>query len=375
MTNQQQRFLSLDVFRGMTVALMILVNTPGSWKYIYPPFEHAKWHGCTPTDLVFPFFLFAVGNAMSFAMKKFSTMSNGQVLGKIFKRTALIFVIGMLLSWFPFVGYKDGEYVFKNPENIRILGVLQRIALCYGIGALMIHYLKPKGALILTAVFLLGYWWVLWYFGGSSPYSLTGNIGLEIDKLILGENHMYKGEGIPFEPEGLLSTLPAVGNVVLGYIVGAYVQKNRHARGMLLKLVLAGTAMIVVALLWDQVFPINKKIWTSSYTLLTVGLAILLLSILIYLIEMKGWRKGTYFFEVFGKNPLFIYVMSGVIPRIYGLIRVGPDHQGFAQWLYANVFQTTFGDYPGSLLYGIFHVLLLWGLGVWMDKKRIYIRV
>ena len=157
--NQNQRFLSLDVFRGLTVALMILVNTPGSWSHVYPPFLHAKWHGCTPTDLVFPFFLFAVGNAMSFAMKKFDRMNNAQVLGKIFKRTALIFIIGLLLGLFPFVRYdSDGNLVMKSLDTLRILGVLQRIALCYGIGALMVHYLKPKGALIATGVLLLGYW-------------------------------------------------------------------------------------------------------------------------------------------------------------------------------------------------------------------------
>jgi predicted acyltransferase len=374
--NQNQRFLSLDVFRGLTVACMILVNTPGSWSHVYAPFLHAKWHGCTPTDLVFPFFLFAVGNAMSFAMKKFSTMSNAAVLGKIFKRTALIFVIGMLLSLFPFVRYNsEGDVVMKGLDTLRILGVLQRIALCYGIGALLIHYLKPKGAFIATCLLLLGYWGILWFFGGSDPYSLEGHVGLQVDLAILGEKHMYRGEGIPFEPEGLLSTLPAVGNVVFGYLVGLYVQQNRHAKGMLLKLVLAGSIMIVLGILWGTVFQINKKIWTSSYTLYTVGIATLLLSIMIYLIEMRGWRWGTYFFEVFGKNPLFIYVMSGVILKIYFLFRIGEKNENLYSWLYNHVFQPAFGDYPGSLLFGIFHVVLLWALGWWMDRRKIYIRV
>jgi len=186
---------------------------------------------------------------------------------------------------------------------------------------------------------------------------------------------MYRGEGIPFEPEGLLSTLPAVGNVVFGYLVGLYVQQNRHAKGMLLKLVLAGSIMIVLGILWGTVFQINKKIWTSSYTLYTVGIATLLLSIMIYLIEMRGWRWGTYFFEVFGKNPLFIYVMSGVILKIYFLFRIGEKNENLYSWLYNHVFQPAFGDYPGSLLFGIFHVVLLWALGWWMDRRKIYIRV
>lgn len=372
--NQNQRFLSLDVFRGLTVACMILVNTPGSWMYVWAPLKHAKWDGCTPTDLVFPFFLFAVGNAMSFAMKKFSTMSNAEVLGKIFKRTALIFIIGLLLGWFPFFKYDEtGSLVFKDPANLRILGVLQRIALCYGIGALLIHYLKPKGALIATGVLLLGYWLVMWAFGGSDPYSLEGHIGLQIDKLILGENHMYHGEGVAFEPEGLLSTLPAVGNVVLGYWVGWFVQQNRQSPTMLMRLVAMGSILVALGLIWGIAFPINKKIWTSSYTLYTVGIATLLLSILIYLIEIRKVRAGTYFFEVFGKNPLFIYVMSGVVVKLYGLIII--DDRNFYSWLYTNVFQAAFGNYTGSFLFGIFHVLLLWLLGVWMDKKKIYIRV
>ncbi|RPE13245.1 DUF1624 domain-containing protein [Chitinophaga lutea] len=374
--NQNQRFLSLDVFRGLTVACMILVNTPGSWAKVYGPLLHAKWHGCTPTDLVFPFFLFAVGNAMSFAMKKFNTMSNGAVVGKILKRTALIFAIGLFLNWFPFVKYdSEGNFVLKSLETLRIMGVLQRIALCYGIGALLIHFLKPKGALIVTCIFLLGYWAILWFLGGNDPYSLEGHIGLQVDLAILGESHMYRGEGLPFEPEGLLSTLPSVGNVVFGFLVGQYVQQNRHAKGMLLKLVMAGSILIVLGILWGTVFPINKKIWTSSYTLYTVGIATLLLSILIYLVEMRGWRRGTYFFEVFGKNPLFIYVMSGVVVKLYFLFRIGEKNENLYSWLYNHVFQPVFGDYPGSLLFGIFHVLLLWLLGWWMDKKRIYVRV
>lgn len=374
--NQNQRFLSLDVFRGLTIACMILVNTPGSWAKVYGPLLHAKWHGCTPTDLVFPFFLFAVGNAMSFAMKKFNTMSNGAVVAKIFKRTALIFAIGLFLNWFPFVKYNaEGNFIFKSLDTLRIMGVLQRIALCYGIGALLIHFLKPKGALIVTCIFLLGYWGILWFFGGSDPYSLEGHIGLQIDLAILGENHMYRGEGIPFEPEGLLSTLPSVGNVVFGFLVGQYVQQNRHAKGMLLKLVMAGSILIVLGIIWGTVFPINKKIWTSSYSLYTGGIATLLLSILIYLIEMRDWRRGTYFFEVFGKNPLFIYVMSGVVVKLYFLFRIGEKNENLYSWLYNHVFQPAFGDYPGSLLFGVFHVLMLWLLGWWMDRKRIYVRV
>lgn len=370
----QQRFLSLDVFRGLTVAGMILVNTPGSWSHIYGPLEHAPWHGWTPTDLVFPFFLFAVGNAMSFAMKKYEALGNAAVLQKIFKRTFLIFVIGLLLNWFPFVKWDHDQLVLKPLGTLRIMGVLQRIALCYGIAALLVHYLKPRGALIAGFVLLLGYWGVLLAFGAGDPFSIQGNAGFFIDKAILGESHMYHGEGVAFDPEGLLSTMTATVNVIFGYTAGNYIQQNGKNFKTVFRLAAAGAVLIIAALCWDIVFPINKKIWTSSYVFLTVGLALILIALLIAIIEVKGWKKGWYFFEVFGKNPLFIFVMSGVLVKIYGLIRPAPG-QNFYGWLYATVFQPIAGDLNGSLLFAIFHVLIFWLLGWWMDRKKIYIKV
>ncbi|UYQ92416.1 heparan-alpha-glucosaminide N-acetyltransferase domain-containing protein [Chitinophaga horti] len=368
-TSSPNRFLSLDVFRGLTVACMILVNTPGSWAHIYAPLGHAKWHGWTPTDLVFPFFLFAVGNAMSFALKKYDAP-----LAKIFKRTALIFLIGLLLNWFPFVAWSGDELVFKSLAKLRIMGVLQRIALCYGLAALIIYYFKPKGAIIASVLLLLGYWGLLLTCGQGDPYSLEGNAGLFIDKAILGENHMYRGEGVPFDPEGLLSTLPAIVNVICGYLAGDYIQRKGKNTGTVIRLALAGLVFVALAYVWNSWFPINKKIWTSSYVLLSAGLAAVILSIFIYLVEIVQWKRGWYFFEVFGKNPLFIFVMSGVLVKIYGLIRPEPG-KGFYSWFYETVFRPLAGELNGSLLFALFHVGLFWLLGWWLDKKRIYIKV
>jgi predicted acyltransferase len=373
-TSSSNRFLSLDVFRGLTVACMILVNNPGSWSHIYAPLSHAKWHGWTPTDLVFPFFLFAVGNAMSFALKKYEALGNAAVLQKIFKRTALIFLIGLILNWFPFVAWSDDQLVMKSLSKLRIMGVLQRIALCYGFAALIIHYLKHKGSIYMSLVLLFGYWAILLAFGQGDPYSLEGNAGLFIDKAILGENHMYHGEGVAFDPEGLLSTLPAIVNVICGYLVGDYLQQKGKTSNTILRLALTGLVFIVLARIWDIWFPINKKIWTSSYVLLTVGLATILLCIFVYLIEIMQWKKGWYFFEVFGKNPLFIFVMSGVLVKIYGLIRPVPG-KGFYSWFYETVFKPIGGELNGSLLFALFHVGLFWLLGWWLDKKKIYIKV
>src|SRR5690606_9707424 len=183
----KQRYLALDVLRGLTIALMILVNTPGSWSTIYAPFRHAAWHGFTITDLVFPAFLFAVGNAMSFSLKKYAQQGNTAFLKKVFKRTILIFAIGLFLSAFPFV-YRDGngELVFKNLQNMRIMGVLQRIALCYFFAAIIINYFRLKASLIIGIVILLIYWAVMYFFGSpEDPYSLTGNAALKFDLLIL----------------------------------------------------------------------------------------------------------------------------------------------------------------------------------------------
>lgn len=369
-----QRFLSLDVFRGLTVAGMILVNNPGSWSYVYSPLEHASWHGCTPTDLVFPFFLFAVGNAMSFSMKKFEALGNTAVIQKILKRTLLIFVIGLLLNWFPFVKWSDGLLVGKPFSNLRILGVLPRIALCYGLAAMIIHYLKDKGAFVAAGVLLLGYWFLLIAFGSGDPYSLEGYAGLPLDKLILGENHMYKGEGVPFDPEGILSTLPAICNVIFGYLAGVFIQQHGKTYEMLSRLMITGCILIFTALCWDLVFPINKKIWTSSYVLYTVGIALLLISVLMYVVEFKGRTAWTVIFTPFGKNPLFIYILAGVVVKLYMLARL-PDNQNMYSWLYTKIFQPLAGNMNGSLLFAIFHVALFWLVGWWMDKKKMYIRV
>lgn len=372
----QQRYLSLDVFRGMTVAFMILVNTAGNGKYVYVPLEHARWHGSTPTDLVFPFFLFAVGNAMSFAMKKYEAMGNAAVLGKIFKRFAWIFGIGVLLNWFPFVRVDiSGHYIVRGFHELRIMGVLQRIALCYLFGALIIHFFKARGAFVIACSLLFIYWFLLLAFGNpNDPYSMLGNAGYYLDKWILGENHMYHGEGVAFDPEGFLSTIPAVGNVIFGYLIGKFIQEKGRNYEMLSKLFVYASIFIVSALIWNMAFPINKKIWTSSYVLYTAGLATAFIALLIYVIEFQGKTRWSYFFEAFGKNPLFIYILSGAIVKCYFLIIMAPK-KNFYAWFYEHGFQSWAGNYNGSVLFALFHVLLLWVIGYWMDKRKIYIRV
>src|SRR4029078_6451017 len=230
-TSLQPRNISLDVFRGMTICFMIIVNTPGNSDTTFSPLLHAKWNGFTPTDLVFPSFLFAVGNAKSFVMHKWGNMKQSHVVWRILKRTALIFLLGYLMYWFPFFGLdKNHNIVASSIRNTRIMGVLQRIALCYGISALMIYFLKIRASVIISIVLLFLYWILLYWFGDATdPLGLQGNAGFKLDKWLMGENHMYHGEGVAFEPEGWLSTLPAIGNVVGGFVVGRWIQQKGNS--------------------------------------------------------------------------------------------------------------------------------------------------
>ena len=372
---QSQRSIALDVFRGMTVCFMIIVNTPGNGPTTYSPLLHAHWHGFTPTDLVFPSFLFAVGNAMSFVMLKWANMKQSTVLWKILKRTAIIFLLGYLMYWFPFFKLDREHHIISFPlAETRILGVLQRIALAYGISALMIYYLKPKAATVITCIILFLYWPVMMYFGeATDPLSLTGNAGLRLDKWLMGDKHLYHGEGIPFDPEGWLSTLPAIGNVVGGFLVGRFVQQKGKSYEGLAKLLLAGCALICVAYFWDLLFPINKKLWTSSFVLYTVGLDCVILSAVMFIIDFLHKTKWTYFFEVFGRNPLFIYILSELLVTGLYMITVSPK-VSLHGWIYKNIFSPV-GAYFGSLLFAVSYMLICWLVGYWLDKRKIYVRV
>lgn len=392
-----QRFYSLDVFRGATVCLMILVNNPGTWGHIFDPLEHAPWHGLTPTDLVFPFFLFAVGNAMAFVMPRLEAAGDAVFWSKVIKRTLIIFGIGLFLNWWPFMRWVDGELMFrewvddKNPNNgVRIFGVLQRIAVCYFFASIIIYYLKPRLAFVAALILLLLYWMLCVVGNPDDPYSLKGWFGTGIDKSILGVAHMYKGEGIPFDPEGLMSTIPAIVQVILGYMIGDYIRKKSKApeqlpanlqpefgfHPMLNGLFVMAVAMLVTGFCWDMVFPINKKIWTSSYTIYTSGLATLTIAVMIYVIEIRKVRGPlAKFFDVFGKNALFVFALSAFLPKGLALIRLGNGVNPW-NWLYKEVLIHTPGAKEvGSLLYALCVIIFMWAICYWLDKKKIYIKV
>jgi len=416
MNAPSQRYYSLDVFRGATVAFMILVNNqPGA---AYMPLDHAPWHGLTPTDLVFPFFLFAVGNALSFVMPRFEQQGTAAFLKKVLKRTLLIFIIGFLLNWFPFFHWDHDRLIptaweYTNDKGqlmgIRVMGVLQRIALCYGLGAIIVYFAKLRGAFFLAGCMLLLYWALCLLLGTpGDPFSIDGYFGTVVDKAVFGPLHMYHGEGVAFDPEGIASTLPAIVNVILGYFAGAYLQTKGKNYETLTHFFVAAIILLFAGYMWGTIFPINKKIWTSSYVLVSAGWALCCLSLLIYFIEFRGATGGTgeskdaagktettsangaagavakpawsRFCDVFGKNPLFIFIMAGAFPRLIRLIR-WPDGSGGYEnpmaWFLHRICDPLSGGRPenASLIYAGTLIVLYWLLAWTLDRKRIYIKV
>lgn len=369
------RYLALDVFRGLTIALMVVVNTPGSWNNLYAPLAHAAWHGFTLTDLVFPTFLFVVGNAMSFSMKSLNQMDPAAFFKKTFKRAAIIFLIGWGLNAFPFVGYgEEGNLQMIDWTSVRVFGVLQRIALCYFLAAIVLYYLGKRGAAIVSSLILLLYWGLMFTFGDShDPYTLAGNAALKLDLWLLPAKNLYRGEGIPFDPEGLLSTLPAMVNVIGGYIAGFHLQRKGNTPKAVKLLIVASLILITVALIWNPVFPINKKIWTSSYVLLTIGLDCLILALLVLTIEIWRFKNWTYPLEVFGRNPLVLYMLSGMIIKIFYMIRIG--NESLKSIMYDALYTSWLSPKIASLVYALSYMMLIWAIGYWMDRKKIYIKV
>ena len=361
------RNLSLDVLRGLTLALMIVVNTPGSWDALYAPLAHAAWHGYTPTDLVFPTFLFVVGAAMRLSMKKFAGQGEGQFLWTVGKRAALIFLCGYLLYWFPFL---DNDFAPIPIGGTRIMGVLQRIGLCYLFAALVVRHGGVRGAIGFGVAALLGYWWMLAAFG---DLTLAGNAPRAIDLAVLGEAHMYKGEGIAFDPEGILSTLPAVVNVLAGYLAMAWLGVAGCNVCALRRMAAAAGLCLLLASLWDLVLPVNKKLWTSSYVLLTVGYDLLLLALLAWVVDIRRWRTGMHFFVVFGRNPLFIYLLSSAASTVLWRVQVGGT--SLYQWLYRDGFLPWTTPKLASLLFALVFMWGCWVVAYVMDRRGVYIKL
>ena len=366
-----KRYVSLDVLRGLTVAFMIIVNNPGSWTVIFPPLKHAAWNGCTPCDLVFPFFLFCVGASMAFAFAKYSSLTS-DALGKIFKRGILLYLVGLLLTAFPFYpANMNPELPFWQnwldwASHLRLLGVLPRIAMCYVVGSVLVLWLKSAkkliGAVAVLSVLHVGI--LVAFAGPEGAFTLEGNFARQVDLAIFGENHMYRWAGVPFDPEGVFGVLSGTCTVILGYLIGQLIRRGSAAPvEVAAKLPCIAAGFLLLGLALSIVVPINKALWSVSYVFYAAGWAVLVLSILIYLIDVKGYEKPFYPFKALGMNALTLFVLSGLIMKVI--------------WRYTDLnIASVFGvsesmSFLFSVIYLIPHLLL----AIVLFKKKIFIKL
>ncbi|MGB0777024.1 MAG: acyltransferase family protein [Flavobacteriaceae bacterium] len=369
MTKLTTRLISLDVLRGLTICFMIIVNNPGSWAHIYPPLRHAAWDGYTPTDLVFPFFMFIVGSALGIGLKKFKALSRKQAWMKVLRRSIIIFGLGFLLNAFPY---------FKM-DTVRIMGVLQRIALSYLLASVILIYLNPKYLIPAILFVLFSYWGILYLSPGVFPMSLEENLVRILDLKLLGEQHLYGGFGIPFDPEGLLSSWPGVASIFLGVYISLGVKSKEHIKTKLYYLLISGGLLMVLAYLWNLVLPFNKPLWSSSYVLVTTAWASLVWALLIFLIDYKGWKSWAKPFVHYGRNPLFLYVLSGFyVETIIMLVRVKNHNNelvSFYNYMYTDWFVPVLGHLNGSFAFALFQAFLFWLIAYFLFKRNIIIKV
>ena len=367
------RLLSLDFFRGLTVAAMVLVNNPGDWAHIYAPLEHAPWNGWTPTDLIFPFFLFIIGVSITFALEV-GRGGEGQmgVIGKIVKRSVTLFFLGLFLNFFPKF----------DITIVRIPGVLQRIALVYLACSLIFLKTSPRQQVYILCSLLIGYWFLMTVIPvpdvGYANLEPETNLAAWFDRTILTPAHVYKPAKV-WDPEGLLSTLPAIGTGLLGMLTGNWLRNNRPAAEKVAWLFTAGCLTTLGGLVWDGFFPINKALWTSSYVLLAGGLAMLGLALCYWLIDVQHYKRGVLPFVAFGVNAITVFFLSGLIPRIMNLIHITqPDgtELGSKEYLYRMVIAPPFTDPKNASLAGALTFVLIWfGILWWLYRKNVIIKV
>ncbi|MBT3227966.1 MAG: DUF1624 domain-containing protein [Candidatus Marinimicrobia bacterium] len=389
----KDRMISLDVFRGMTVGLMILVNNPGSWSHVYAPLRHAKWHGWTPTDLVFPFFLFIVGVAMalSFGKRMEAGADVAALKKKVWSRGAIIIGFGLFLNAFPFniplnaQAAADFEFldIFRRFQTIRLVGVLQRIGLSYLIGGLIVLYFrKNRDRILAVGVLILIYEFFMrvpmldgW---GAGSFGLEDNFVRFLDVLILGEAHIYGGMGLPFDPEGLLSTLPAAATLMSGFWLGEYLRKPIDHQEKLSNLSVVGIIVFFIGSMLSLIEPINKQLWTVSYVITMDGLAIMMIVVSSYLIDVKKMNFWTKPAIVFGSNPLVVFVGSGIIGRLLVKIKweaADGQYVTLKGSIYNGLYTPYFSDLNASLLFAITFIMCWLGVLWYLYSKKIFVKI
>lgn len=372
-----QRLISLDVFRGLTIGAMVLVNNPGSWSAIYPPLEHAEWHGWTFTDTIFPFFVFIMGIAIPIALEKRRAAGKvgSDLYLKLLQRTAALFGLGLFLAIFPFYNWMEGKWI--DIGHIRIMGVLQRLALCYLFASLLFLWLPPRALWGAAFALLLAYWGVMMV-AGRGDLSPEGNFSGLVDRLILGPNHMWKGSEF-FDPEGILSTLPAIATCLFGVLTGRLIGEKRTDTDKVAEMFVWGFALLTLGWMWSAFFPINKSLWTSSYSVFMSGLAMCVLAACYWIIDIKGWKAWTGPFVVFGVNALALFVGSGMLGRVLNMVPGGTAPDGklvsLKTVIYDGLFAPLASPINASLLYAICFIGL-WLFLMWLlYRNKIFIKV
>ena len=374
-TTPPPRLVALDVMRGLTVALMILVNNPGSWSHIHPPLRHAAWHGWTPTDLVFPFFLFVVGVAVSLSFRRRLAQGGDRaaLVRKVLMRTVVIFGLGLLLNGFP----------YDNLGALRLWGVLQRIAICYLITGLTVVLVPRRAGRFAVALGLVAAYELLmrlplvagW---GHGSFALADNFVRRVDLLWPGAVHLYQGTGVPFDPEGLVSSLTAAAGTLAGFAAGEFLGRELPLTRRLGGLAAAGVLGAGLGLLLGAFEPINKQLWTTSYTVLMTGLALVALAVCGWAVDVRGWRRWTGPAVVFGTNPLLAFVGSGLVARALVLIRL-PVGDGttvaLKTFIYSRYCASWAGPTNGSLVFALLTIVLWWGALALLHRRGIHLRV
>lgn len=427
----QNRLLSLDAFRGITIAAMILVNNPGTWSAIYSPLKHAEWHGITPTDYIFPFFLFIIGVAISISLgRRTEGGISPAVYLRILWRSISIFVAGLLISMIPFFVFTEStapqaakvllmlgfsaalffylmgkkplaagiagisvlaililylagsQFVLYNFAGMRIPGVLQRIAVCYLAASIIFLHTNWKWQVFIGIALLLIYWLLMISVPvpGCEITTIDDkacNLAAYIDRTVLTEAHMWRSSKV-FDPEGILSTIPAIVTTLSGVLTGTWLRTTRpeieKAGGMFF----LGTILLAIGWIWSLALPLNKSLWTSSYVVYTSGLALLTMAVCHWLIDIKGYTRWSRPFIVFGVNALALFVFSGIMARMLGLIRIaGPSGTGVSlqKWVFDTLFLAVASPINASLLFAVCFILLWWFLMWLLYRRRIYIKV
>lgn len=376
------RLLALDILRGITIAGMILVNNPGSWGNIYAPLRHAEWNGLTPTDLVFPFFMFIMGVSTYFSLRKYDFKLTGPCVWKIVRRAFLIYFIGVFIAWFnKFMHGLSGDQSIVAAamcfDHLRVLGVMPRLGLCYGLGAILALALKPRRVPWIIAILLAVYSILLLAYNGLI-YS-EDNIISVVDRYLVGPDHMYTenvgGERLKFDPEGLLGTIPSIAHMLIGFFCGGLILRTKDNNLRINYLFIVGTILTFSGFLLDFGIPINKKIWSPSFVLTTCGLASLLLGLLIWIIDIKNHKGWCRFFEAFGVNPLFLYCLGGILSILFTSIHVGDTT--IKGLIYNGLILPVCHDNAtlSSLIFALLFVGLNWIVAFVLYKKKIYIKI